>query len=185
MNTTESLMHAETSALLVIDLQQRLLPAIAAGDEVLAGATWLCRLAQMLEVPVVVSEQYPKGLGATLPSLRELTQQAQYVEKLCFSAAADNTLDNTALSERQQLVICGTETHVCVLQTAMQLQQAGKQVFIVEEAVGSRSPRNKQLALERMARAGIEIVSGEMVAFEWLRRAGTEQFRQVSRELIR
>ena len=178
-------MHAEQSVLLVVDIQERLMPAIDGGDLLVERAAWLCRLAGMLEVPMVVSEQYPKGLGATLSDLREQTATAHYVEKLCFSAAAENTLQETVLPERQQVVICGAETHVCVLQTAMELQQAGKQVYIVEEAVGSRSPRNKQLALERMDRAGIEIVSGEMVAFEWLRRAGTEQFRQVSRELIR
>lgn len=179
------LMNATLSALLVIDIQQRLMPAIDGAELVIERAEWLCRLAELLQVPVVVSEQYPKGLGATLESLQNLTSSAHYVEKLCFSAAAEHVLDKTVLAERTQVVICGAETHVCVLQTAMELQQAGKQVFVVEEAVGSRTMQNKQLALARMERAGIVIVSAEMVAFEWLRRAGTDAFRQVSREFIR
>ena len=179
------LIDQQRSALLVVDIQERLMPAIHDGEQLVQQAVWLTRLAGMMAVPMIVSEQYPRGLGTTLSELREQTSEARYVEKLCFSAAAEQTLVGTALDERDQVVICGAETHVCVLQTALELQQGGKQVFIVEEAVGSRSPHNKQLALERMRQAGISIVSGEMVAFEWLRRAGTEQFRQVSRELIR
>ena len=179
------LLDCARSALLVIDIQQRLMPAIDGGEALVEQAEWLCRLADLMEVPMVVTEQYPRGLGATLEVLQPHLAAAQRVEKLCFSAAAEAGLDNTMVGEREQLVICGAETHVCVLQTALELQQSGKQVFIVEEAVGSRTPRNKQLALERMRTQGIQIVSGEMVAFEWLRRAGDERFKQVSRELIR
>lgn len=179
------LMDAQRSLLLVVDLQERLVPAIDGHQALLEQAAWLCRLAGMMSVPIVVSEQYPKGLGATVAPLQALTGQAEYVEKLCFSAAAEQTLDGTVLSTRDQVVICGAETHVCVLQTAFGLQQAGKQVYVVEEAVGSRTARNKQLALARLRDQGVTIVSGEMVAFEWLQRAGTELFRQVSRELIR
>lgn len=179
------LMDKAQSALLIIDLQERLMPAIHRGEAVVEQAVWLCRLAGMLEVPMVLTEQYPKGLGQTLSAVREQTALAERREKLCFSAAAESTLEQSALERQKQVVICGAETHVCVLQTAIELQQAGKQVFVVEGAVGSRDPRNKELALERMRQHDIEIVTAEMVAFEWLRRAGSDEFRQVSRELIR
>jgi nicotinamidase-related amidase len=179
------LLDQSQSVLLIIDIQERLMPAIHEGEALLEQAGWLCRLAGMLDVPILVTEQYPKGLGCTLAALQPHLAQAQRVEKLCFSAVADNTLSGSMLEQRQQVVIAGAETHVCVLQTALELQQSGKQVFVVEEAVGSRSERNKQLALARMAQHGVQIVSGEMVAFEWLRRAGTEQFKQVSKALIR
>lgn len=179
------LLDKDNSALLIIDIQERLMPAIHDGATMVAQAAWLCRLAGMLAVPMVITEQYPKGLGSTLAEITEHAAGAQRVEKLCFSAAAEPVLGDTVVAEKNQLVIAGAETHVCVLQSAIELQQAGKQVYVVEEAVGSRSVRNKQLALERMRAEGVVIVSGEMVAFEWLRRAGTEQFKQVSRELIR
>lgn len=179
------LMDKAQSALLIVDIQERLMPVIDGGEAVVERAAWLCRLAGMLEVPMVLTEQYPKGLGATLGAVREHTAVAERVEKLCFSAAAEQALTGTALDGREQVVICGAETHVCVLQSAIELQRSGKQVFVVEEAVGSRSAHNKQLALQRMRDSGIAVVSCEMVAFEWLRRAGTAQFREVSRELIR
>ncbi|MCW8957581.1 MAG: hydrolase [Gammaproteobacteria bacterium] len=179
------LMDKAQSTLLIIDLQQRLMPAIEGGDSVVEKAAWLCRLAGMLEVPMVLTEQYPKGLGPTLEAVREQCPAAERVEKLCFSAAAEPALSGTILGKRDQVVICGAETHVCVLQSAIELQRSGKQVFVVEEAVGSRTANNKALALSRMRGAGIEVVTTEMVAFEWLRRAGSDAFRQVSRELIR
>ncbi len=88
-------------------------------------------------------------------------------------------------SDRRQWVVCGTESHVCVLQTVLQLRQDGKEVFVVEDAVGSRRPSDKALALERMRRHGIDVVSREMVAFEWLKRAGSDLFRAVSRDFLR
>lgn len=179
------LMDKAQSVLLIVDIQERLMPVVDEGETVVEQAAWLCRLAGMLEVPMVLTEQYPKGLGSTLGAVREHTAVAERMEKLCFSAAAEQALAGTALDGREQVVICGAEAHVCVLQSAIELQRSGKQVFVVEEAVGSRTPRNKQLALQRMRGAGVEVVSGEMVAFEWLRRAGTAQFREVSRELIR
>lgn len=179
------LLDQSQSVLLIIDIQERLMPAIHEGETLVENAAWLCRLAGMLDVPMLVTEQYPKGLGTTLAALQPHLAQAQRVEKLCFSAAAEDSLAGSVLEQRQQVVIAGAETHVCVLQTALELQQSGKQVFVVDEAVGSRTPRNKQLALARMAQHGVQVVSGEMVAFEWLRRAGTEHFKQVSKALIR
>lgn len=102
-----------------------------------------------------------------------------------FSAVADGCLRGTEVDRRPQVVVCGTETHVCVQQTALALRWQGKQVFVVAEAVGSRKAADKHWALERMAKHGIEIVTREMVAFEWLERAGTDEFREISRNFIR
>ena len=182
---TSALITASSSLLLHIDLQQRLLPAIAGGDAVVANAVWLTHIARRLAVPVGATEQYPAGLGHTAPALAELLLPTETVEKIHFSAVRDACLDALHGFDRPQIVVTGSETHVCVLQTVLDLQQSGKQVFVVADAVGSRADTDKQLALARMRDAGIAIVSREMVAFEWLQRAGTELFREISRHFIR
>lgn len=166
-------------------MQERLYPAIHVGPQVLENCLWLTRVAQRLAVPVICTEQYPQGLGATLPALRTLLPDSAMVEKLHFSAVPERGVFAATGGERPQFVVAGTETHVCVLQTVLELLDAGRQVFVVDEAVGSRRPLDKALALERMRRHGADIVSREMVAFEWLRRSGTDLFRRVSREFIR
>ncbi len=179
------LMNRDKSALLVVDVQERLAPAIHDGQRVTDNCAWLARLAARLEVPVVVTEQLPDKIGPTLESVRTATADAQYVVKVCFSAQTDGALAGTAVDSRRQVVICGMEAHVCVQQTALALRWAGKEVFVVADAAGSRDPANRDLAFARMRAHGIEIVSREMVAFEWLERAGTEVFREVSRAFIR
>ncbi len=177
------LMHPERSLLLMIDLQERLAPAILNIDRVVEHNLWLARVARRLAVPVVATVQYPAGIGPMLPELREHVEVL--VEKIHFSAHADGCLNGLAALTRPQVVITGTEAHVCVMQTALDLRAAGKDVFVVAEAVGSRSAEDRQLALERMRQEGCRIVSREMVAFEWLQRAGTEVFRDVHRNFIR
>ncbi|GIZ11009.1 hydrolase [Pseudomonas sp. NCCP-436] len=179
------LMQAKDSTLLVIDLQERLLPAIDGGSAVLEQATWLVRVAQQLQVPIIATEQYPKGLGTTAAGLRELLPDEGLREKIHFSAAAGAGLFDLPGGERRQFIVCGAETHVCVLQTVLELLAVGREVFVVDEAVGSRRPRDKALGVARMERAGAVIVSREMVAFEWLEQAGTDRFRAISREFIR
>ena len=179
------LMRAKDSTLLVIDLQERLLPAIDGGAAVIEQASWLIRVAQHLQVPVIATEQYPKGLGTTEAGLRALLPSEGLREKIHFSATAGAGLFDLPGGERRQFIVCGTETHVCVLQTVLGLLAAGREVFVVDEAVGSRRPRDKALGLARMERAGAVIVSREMVAFEWLEQAGNDLFRQISREFIR
>ncbi|WP_395506084.1 isochorismatase family protein [Ectopseudomonas hydrolytica] len=179
------LMRAKDSTLLVIDLQERLLPAIDGGAAVIEQAAWLVQVAQRLEVPVIATEQYPKGLGATEGGLRALLPSEGLREKIHFSATAGAGLFDLPGGERRQFVVCGTETHVCVLQTVLGLLAAGREVLVVDEAVGSRRPRDKALGLARMERAGAVIVSREMVAFEWMEQAGSDLFRQISREFIR
>ena len=179
------LISPASSLLLHIDFQQRLLPAIDGGETAVDNAVWLTRIARRLGVPVGATEQYPQGLGPTAARLRELLTDGEVIEKIHFSAVVEGQLSALAGFDRPQIVVTGSETHVCVLQTVLDLQASGKQVFVVEDAVGSRRANDKRLALDRMRDAGARVVSREMVAFEWLQRAGTETFREVSRQFIR
>lgn len=179
------LMQRDQSVLLVVDIQERLLPHIHDGQDVLENAIWLVKVAQRLGVPVMASEQYPKGIGHTQSDLRALIPAAAIAEKLHFSCAAAHCLGGLPGSDRRQVVVVGTESHVCVQQTALELKWQGRDVFVVADAVGSRKPADKELALARMRGHGIDIVSREMVAFEWLKQAGTDLFREISREFLR
>ncbi|MDQ5908856.1 MAG: hypothetical protein QG599_949 [Pseudomonadota bacterium] len=180
------LMNAETSCLLVVDFQERLMPALHDADRTIANAVWLIQIAQRLEVSVLASEQYPKGLGHTVSAIRDLLPAEAFMEKMHFSCAADrDCMRHIDALGREQIVIMGAEAHVCVLQTALGLRATGKDVYLVADAVSSRSPRDVELALERMRAEGVRVVSREMVVFEWLHQAGTERFREISREFLR
>ncbi|HBN89617.1 hydrolase [Rheinheimera aquimaris] len=180
------LLKAEHSLVLLIDMQQKLSPAIFEHKEVEQAAAWVLQVAIQLDVPVWATEQYPQGLGPTVPALAELVQPAQMLQKMHFSALKEpHIASSLACAERKQVVVLGTETHVCVLQSVFDLLDLGYQVFVVTEAVGSRTEQNKQLALSRMQQAGAQIISKEMLAFEWLQCCGTDTFRQISKGWIR
>lgn len=179
------LIDARNSALLVVDVQGRLVPAIAGWQALLDHVIWLIRVARRLEIPVLACEQYPKGLGPTHPAVAAELPAGCIASKLHFSAVAGACHGLDQAGGRGQYVVCGMETHVCVMQTVMELLAGGKQVFVVDEAVGSRRDSDKALALQRMRDAGASIVSREMVAFEWLRRADSDVFREISRTFLR
>jgi len=179
------LIDARDSALLVVDVQGRLVPAIAGWQALLDHVIWLIRVARRLEIPVLACEQYPKGLGPTHPAVAAELPAGCIASKLHFSAVAGACHGLDQAGGRGQYVVCGMETHVCVLQTVIELLAGGKQVFVVDEAVGSRRDSDKTLALQRMRDAGASIVSREMVAFEWLRRADSDIFREISRTFLR
>ena len=179
------LMDSAKSSLLIVDVQERLLPAIADGQDVLRNCIWLAGVARRLKVPVVVSEQYPAGLGPTAAPLLAALEDARFVEKSRFACVADGCRPVTEVDARRQVVVAGTEAHVCVMQTVLELRWQGKEVFLVEDAVGSRKPGDKAASLARMRAHGVEVVTREMVAFEWLKRSATEVFREVNRDFIR
>ncbi len=179
------LIERDQSTLVTIDLQARLQPTIHDGEAVLDNCIALIKVAQRLGVPCVVSEQYPSGLGGTVDAVKAVAEDARFVEKTYFSCVAEGCLGDTAVTSRPQVVVCGTEAHVCVLQTVLELLAEGKTVFVVADAVGARDPRNTELALERMRAKGARIVSREMVIFEWLRKADTDEFRAINRDFIR
>lgn len=178
------LIRAATSTLLVVDIQERLLPAIDDGPALVEYSQWLLRVARALDVPVLASEQYSRAWGRRWRPCA-MSWSPRRSSKLDFSAAADGALLRAPGGDRRQFVVCGSEAHVCVLQTVLDLLGRGREVFVVEEAIGSRRPSDKALAVERMRQAGAMIVSREMVAFEWMGRAGSDRFREISRNFIR
>lgn len=180
------LLNAARSHLMVVDMQARLMPAIHDGDQIVSRARILLAAAQRLRVPVTVTEQYPKGLGPTVPEILEAARPSEPVvlPKTAFSAAGDPaTMERVAALRgegRDQVVLCGAESHVCVLQTALGLKGAGLNVFVVADAVSSRAPASVSAACARLLHAGCHWVTTEMVVFEWLEKAGTDDFRTLS-----
>lgn len=185
MSQTGYRMRRAASALLVIDVQQRLAPAIEDGRRVVGHCVWLMQLAGRLHVPTVVTEHCADKIGGSLEAIVDAAEGVQVVGKRMFSAWADGCLDATAVPQREDIVVCGTETHVCVQQTALDLAHAGKRVFLVADAVGSRQRLDRDLALERMRAHGIAIVTREMVAFEWLESGDDPLFGEINREFLR
>jgi nicotinamidase-related amidase len=169
----------ESSGLLLIDLQARLMPAIADSETVLLNAGRLLKAARLLDVPVMLTEQNPNGLGPTVPALlAEAGNEIKILAKQSFDACrAPGFFEQ--LPGRAETVVAGCEAHVCVLQTALGLLAAGKRVHVVRDAVGSRRSESKAAALERLASHGAEIVTTEMVLFEWLGTAGHPRFREI------
>lgn len=164
------------STLLVIDLQERLMPAIHDRERVIANSTRLLEAAGLLGVPVVATEQYPKGLGHTVDAVP--LDGAEVMEKTEFDATRNTGFSRHMRGERPDLVVAGCEAHVCVLQTVLGLLDGKRRVHVVADAVGSRTEANRAAAIERMARHGAEIVTTEMVVFEWLQSADHPRFRE-------
>ncbi len=179
------LLDGARSCLLVVDVQERLMPAMADGEKAAGNIVTLLRAAQRLVVPVILSRQYPKGLGDIIDPVRDAAGDAPTYDKVEFSCFANHDL-RKALGElsRDQFVLVGVESHVCVLQSALDLVGEGYQVAVVNDATASRQPASHTTAMARLAQHGADIVTTEMVIFEWLRQAGGEAFKELS-SLIR
>jgi len=174
----ESLSH-----LVIIDMQERLAGAMAgeALQSTVRNCGILLQAASLLEVPALYTEQYPKGLGKTLPDLVQWLDDKPRIEKTTFSCCDEPTFCRQLTSDRPQVVLAGMEAHICILQTALALQAMGRIVFVAEDAVLSRNPSNKANALERLRQAGIIISNTESIVFEWLGKAEGDAFKQISR----
>lgn len=172
------LIDRKASALICIDVQARLAPSIHEHEQVIASGAWLIEVASHLGIPVHATEQYPEGLGSTVGALRTRLNPSRIHQKMHFSWMQTGRA-RSLRDQATQWVIFGTEAHVCVQQTVLEAAGAGLDVFVVDEATGSRRPLDKRRALERMRAAGATIVTREMVAFEWLRRADTDLFKTV------
>lgn len=178
------LIDSNNSQLLLIDVQEKLAPIVSDPQRVLRNVSIFIRAAALHKVPIIASEQYPKGLGHTVPEIGEFLPDAPG-EKTEFSCLANPALrDRILASGRDVVLIAGIEAHVCVLQSAFDLLEAGKAVYAVADAMGSRTMQSYNLGLERMRAAGAVIVTTEMVVFEFLRDAKADAFRELSR-LIR
>jgi nicotinamidase-related amidase len=177
-------MSPADTALLVIDVQEKLLPKIHAAAAVERNIGFLIDAARLLEVPVFATEQYPKGLGATVPEIGQRLRgetQATIPDKVEFSScAAPGIVEGFQRDARPKIVLAGIESHVCVLHTALDLLGMNFRVYIAADAVGSRYPIDHEVALRRLEQAGCVPVSSEMCVFEWLGGARHAQFKAVS-----
>ncbi|MDP1603895.1 MAG: hydrolase [Legionella sp.] len=179
------LLKKDNSCLLLIDVQEKLTPLVQKPEALIERCQWLMRLATDLHVPLIVSEQYPRGLGITVAPLLEVSEKDTSIEKVHFSCWREPRFKKRLQSlNKMQLVLIGIETHVCVLQTAMDLISADYEVFVVVDAVSSRDELDYKYALKRMKQAGIQLVTSEMVFFEWVGQAGTPEFKTLSKSYL-
>lgn len=180
-----TLCNATESQLLIIDVQDRLCAAMPQDCLELAysNINRLSKSAQMLSIPIVATEQYPRGLGSTRDTVAAVLPNGQkYCEKTSFSCCSANGFEShlSSKEERPQVILTGLEAHVCILQTAAGLQHWGYDIYVVSDAVCSRSPQNRENALNRMRQGGIKITNTESVVFEWLGSAEDPRFKDIS-----
>ena len=173
---TRRVLDRERAALVVVDVQEAFRPAVGEFESVAHNAGVLVQAARALDLPVVVSEQYPKGLGRTVPEVAEHLEGAQPLEKVVFSACRAEGFD---LDGRDQAVVCGIEAHICVSQTVHDLLATGVEVHVARDAVGSRHRSDLDVGLSKMERAGAVASSVETALFELCERAGTPEFKAV------
>lgn len=182
MKKHSKIVNRDKSALLVIDIQERILPVIFEYERVEQNSIKLIKGFKTLGLPVYYTEQYPKGLGPTSQKIKEALGDAKPIEKMSFSCSgAPGLFDELQNSKVEQVVLCGIESHVCVMQTALDLLANGFQVHIASDAVSSRREFDFNTALNRMQQNGAEITLTESVLFELLEVCGTEQFKTISK----
>jgi nicotinamidase-related amidase len=180
MTDALAMLQPERAALLAIDLQAKLLPAIEGQGRVLAGARLLLRLARELELPVLLTTQYAKGLGETVPEVLAEAPGVEPLDKTSFGCFGDPAIRaRLEALGRRQLVVCGIEAHICVAQTVLGALGAGYEVHVAADAVGSRSERSASLGLRRMERAGALLSSAEMATYELLGRSDSAVFKRL------
>ena len=177
------MLERDNTLLVVIDVQERMLPAIDGNQNVLDGILRLIAGCRELAIPMLVTEQYSKGLGPTVAPVAEaMGEWYRPIEKMSFSACGDlHFMQQLEAVGRQNVLLCGVESHVCVYQTATDLRNLGYSVEIAGDAVGSRAPRNHELALAKVTRHGVEATSVEMALFEMMVRADIPEFKAISK----
>ncbi|MFP7674470.1 hydrolase [Marivita sp. S0852] len=173
------LIRAKESILVIIDMQERLVPAMQAPARTIRNARTLLSAATEIGVPVIITEQYPTGLGRTVPELSN-PDHAVFIEKMHFSCMEEDTFAQAVeKSGRTQIILAGMEAHICVVQTAASLIEQNYEVFVVSDATASRTLDSEQACLARLSSSGVGIVTTEMVVFEWLGKAGTPAFKKL------
>ena len=175
-------LERDRTALVVVDVQEAFRPAIVQFDRVARNVGVLVQGAHALSIPLLVTEQYPKGLGRTVPEVSRHLDGITPIEKDCVSAAdAEQFSERLAQSGRDQVLLCGIESHVCVSQTADDLLAGGREVHVAQDAVSSRTEENRALGLHKMEQAGAVVTSVEAALFELLGAAGTPEFKEIQR----
>jgi nicotinamidase-related amidase len=168
------------SQIVFIDIQDKLVDIMPQSEikKVIDASSILIQAAKILDVPCLYSEQYPKGLGPTVKKLKSLLPNSP-IEKKAFSCLDAPHFKSHLVKSRPQIILCGLETHICILQTALALKSSGKEVFVVEDATLSRSNLNHQNAIHRLRSEGVVITNTESVVFEWLRVADGDHFKAI------
>ncbi len=172
------------TALLIIDIQDRLAAAMRHKEQVVNNCLHLIELAKLMSIPILVTEQYPKGLGPTLPEIKEALPVYAPIEKLSFDCCQEpGFLEKIAALGKKKLILTGMETHICVLQTCLGLMKEGFSVQVIQDAVCSRTKRNFNTGMSFMDRAGAVITCTEIVLFQLLQKAGSENFKIISKRI--
>jgi nicotinamidase-related amidase len=186
LSQTPLLAKSSLSQLVVIDVQSKLASTMAqeAMLAVIKNCTMLVTAAKLLEVPLLITEQYAKGLGHSVPEILAVLPKVQAVDKLNFSCMGEVKFSRQLTRDRSQMVLVGMEAHICILQTALDMLAVGKQVFVAEDAIISRNLLHKENAIARMREAGCIISNTESILFEWLSKAEGDSFKAIS-QLIR
>jgi nicotinamidase-related amidase len=182
----QRLLEPERCALIVVDIQQKLLPPIFEKERLVKNSQLLIRLAGILKMPTLVSTQYAKGLGETIPEISSLVPETKAVDKQIFSCFGSDAFCSALKrlpGKRNTILLCGMESHICVMQTALEALREGYLVHVASDAVSSRTEWNWKIGLQRMRQAGTVISSTEMIIYELLRSSGTHAFKEMLRYL--
>ena len=175
-------LEADRCALVVVDIQEKLLPPIFNKEQLVRNSQLLVRLAKMLPLPIMLTTQYSKGLGGTVPEIASLLNGTQAIDKLEFGCFGSNVFRSTLKAlpgNRNTVLLCGMESHICVIQTALGALNEGYLVHVASDAVGARVEWNWKVGLDRMRDAGAVISSTEMMLYELLRCSGSPQFKEL------
>jgi nicotinamidase-related amidase len=181
-DVARQLLQADQCALVVVDIQEKLLPPIFNKDELIKNSQLLIRLAKVLNIPLVVTTQYAQGLGAVVPEVASLIGDARFIDKLDFSCFGSNDFRSILKSlpgNRNTVLLCGMEAHICVMQTALGALNDGYLVHVASDAIGSRVRWNWDIGIDRMRTAGVVISTTEMMIYELLRCSGTQPFKEM------
>lgn len=175
------MMQVQTAQTVVIDLQERILPAMSDPDQLLHRSVQLIKGLKILGVPILTTQQYTKGLGDTVLPVRQALGSFSPIEKMSFDCLAEQNFCNALDVNRSDVIVCGIETHICVQQTILSLIERGFRVFLAADAVDSRNPFDKEIALRRIIQEGAKLATVESLLFELLKKAGGEKFKSISR----
>ena len=174
--------YAEDTAALIIDFQEKLVPAIANNEEVVAKAALFCAGLKELGVPMAITQQYTKGLGDTVAPIKEVVGEFEAMEKMSFSAmGCEEFVAWVKAQGKKTILVCGVEAHICVLQSVIDLQAEGYQVYLVEDCIASRKPSDKETGIKRAMGEGALMTSAEAILFELTYISGTPVFKQISK----
>ena len=167
---------------LIIDLQEKLAPVMNDAPKLIANARYLLEGLNVYKIPIVLTRQYPKGLGDTIPEIKAVSENAVVMDKTTFSCLDDREIRNFFVTDpRPNVLLAGIETHICVLQTALDLLELGKKVFLVADCVSSRSPFDSEIALKRAIQSGVVPTTSEAALFEITQAAGSPEFKAISK----